>query len=207
MRRYRLLLHRALLTVGALLAFAAAAGLIITTGLPDPALYSRLLLPGETRPAAPELNAPAPPFALRTLSGEVLQLTALRGQPVVLNFWATWCEPCRHEMPALQALYAAENEHFRLIAVNLGEPAAAVQAWVHEFGLTFDVLLDENEQLFALYRLRGVPSTFIIAPDGVITHIYFGPVTAAALQAALSPYRDTSQSTTTASANSSIRRE
>jgi peroxiredoxin len=89
-------------------------------------------------------------------------------------------------MPELQALYAARRDDgLRVVAVNLGETREAAQTWVDAFGLSFDIALDTNGRVAALYALRGQPSTYVVAPDGVITHIFYGATTRAALEAAL----------------------
>lgn len=179
---------RASLLLGALLCMTGAAALVIGVGLPERALFTGRLIPGE-RPIAPEIDALAPPFTARTLDGETVDLLALRGHPVIINFWATWCAPCRLEMPDLQALYEVNQARgLRLLAINLGEPPNVIRPWVDSFGLTFDILLDESQSLAALYYLRGQPSTYVVSPQGIITQIYFGQTSKTTLEAAISPY-------------------
>lgn len=176
------------LLLGAGMAFIAALVVAFHTGLPQRAQFTgRVEADGRT--IAPELNAVAPSFALYTLDNRLIELADLRGAPVVVNFWATWCEPCRVEMPALQAVYQAyQDKGLRILAVNLGETHATAGAWAEQMGLTFDILLDPSQHIAALYQLRGQPSTYVIAPDGVITHVYYGPTSEAALRGALAPY-------------------
>jgi peroxiredoxin len=177
--------RRSGLILGAALCWSAALLIGAVVGLPERAAFTGVVIPGE-RPIAPEIGAVAPPFSGLTVAGERLDLWALHGKPIILNFWATWCEPCALEMPELQALYAERGaEQVRVLAVNLGEGAAQVQAWGQHFGLTFDLLLDPTQQVAALYHLRGQPSTYVISAEGVITHIFYGPTTAAALRGAL----------------------
>src|SRR5690606_335049 len=136
--------------------------------------------------SAPEVSALAPPFALTSLDGEVVRLADLRGQQVIVNFWATWCGPCRVEMPILQRLYDdAPPGALRILAVNLGEPPDAAREWQRSFNLTYDILLDEGQMVAALYQLRGQPSTYVISPDGIVTHIFYGAASEDALRAAL----------------------
>jgi peroxiredoxin len=182
----------ALRQFGRLLAAAAclvtAFVLVAATGLPERAAFTGQLLADDLL-VAPEINAMAPPFTATTLSGQSLKLLDLRGAPVLINFWATWCEPCRVEMPELQTIYDQYRERgFRLVAVNLGEPPAAVRQWAQKLGLTFDLVLDERGDIAAQYHLRGQPSTYILSPAGTITHIFYGPVTVATLQTALATY-------------------
>jgi peroxiredoxin len=155
-------------------AISAAVVILIVVGLPQRADYTGVLTIPGVRPTAPEINAYAPPFALPTLMGELLQLESLRGETVLINFWATWCVPCAIEMPELQTLY--EQRDVRIIAVNLGESREEVAAWVEAFGLTFDVVLDARQEVAALYALRGQPSTYVVSPDGIITAIFYGAV-------------------------------
>jgi len=115
-----------------------------------------------------------------------VDLAELRGAPLVINFWATWCVPCRIEMPELQAIHEAHPE-VRVLAVNLGEPRELIVDWVRHFGLTFDIALDRGE-IASLYRLRGQPSTYIVAPDGRITSIFYGATNRQTLEAALEPF-------------------
>lgn len=181
-------LQRLLLLISGAVLLSFAGMLIAAVGLPDRAVYSSVFLPGETRPVAPELNAIAPPFALRTTQGVLVDLLALRGKPVVINFWATWCIPCAVEMPELQAVYAELGGQFHLLGINLGEPLDAVRHWANRYQLTFPLLLDEDLAVSSAYRLRAQPSTYIIAPDGSIVAAFFGPVSADALRSTLRPY-------------------
>lgn len=177
-----------ILFLAAVVCLSTAFVLITAAGLPERATFTGQLLPGG-QAVAPEIGAAAPPFQATTLTGETLNIRDTRGHPVIINFWATWCEPCRVEMPALQLIYQQYQQHgLRLLAVNLGESPGAIQKWTQQLGLTFDILLDERQQIAALYQLRGQPSTYIVAPSGMITHIFYGPVTVEQLQSALSAY-------------------
>jgi peroxiredoxin len=167
--------------LGAVVCFLAAALVVYTTGLPQRADST-----GLTDGSAPELAHPAPDFSAHTVSGKMVRLSNLRGSPVIINFWATWCVPCRVEMPELQRLYEQyQGTGLRILAVNLGESAQEVAAWQTEFGLTFDLLLDPEQAIPRRYAFRDPPSTFIIAPDGTITHIFYGPVRMGQLKDAL----------------------
>ena len=176
-----------LLLVGAVICLVAAFFVVWDAGLPDRASYTGFIVAGEDY--APELNAIAPPFEAQTLNGGTLQLADLRGKVVLINFWATWCEPCKAEMPDLQAVYAAyQSRGLRVLGVNLGEGKTDVAAWVQQFGLTFDILLDDGQRIATMYQLRGQPSSYLIAPNGVITQIYYGPTTRQSLEDAIAPF-------------------
>lgn len=139
-------------------------------------------LPGQL-PIAAEEGALAPPFEVHDLANKPISLTALRGSPVILNFWATYCGPCIVEMPLLQSVYAAHRaEGLHVIGVDANEPLADVMAWRNRFDLSYDLVFDGG-MLSSLYRVRGLPSTFFIGRDGVITKITFGAVSAEELQA------------------------
>jgi peroxiredoxin len=119
----------------------------------------------------------APEFTLNSLGGEPYALSDLRGQVVVVNLWATWCPPCRAEMPALQSAYEAyQDEGMVLLAVNTTDQdsVAAVEGFVDEFGLTFPILLDFEGLVSRLYQLQALPSTFFIDRDGVIQKVVIG---------------------------------
>lgn len=177
---------RALLLLFAFLCLYAALVLIVNLGLPDRATYSGTI--SSEGIFAPELNAFAPLFTASRVDGAVFNLLELRGSPVVINFWATWCGPCAAEMPDLQAFYESRREDgIRILGVNLGERPEDIAAWVEHYGLTFDLILDPQGEIAALYRLRGQPCTYIVSSTGVITTIFYGPTTFSQLEAALSP--------------------
>jgi peroxiredoxin len=177
--------NRSLLWISAVACFAAAFALLIVAGLPNRAAYTGQIL-ANGQAIAPEIGAFAPPIHAPTLDGTV-DLEALRGTPVIVNFWATWCVPCHVEMPELQAYHQA-HPAARVLAVNLGESRSLIVDWVTQLGLTFDVVLDPDQSIASLYRLRGQPSTYVVAPDGVITSIFYGPTTRQSLESALAAF-------------------
>ncbi len=142
------------------------------------------------------IGSPAPDFELPTPNGETLRLSALRGQWVVVNFWATWCAPCRAEMPVLQALIDSPPEAARalgqvaLIAVNRDESAAAVRAFLDELNLTLPVALDAGGKISNRYGIVSLPITFFIDPEGIVRHKQIGEVTAAILEQTLRKLAD-----------------
>lgn len=177
-------LRRVLYLLGAVAAMAAAFLLLTSAGLPDRAMYTGQIISDTV--VAPEILAVAPDFALATLTGDTIRLSQARGAPVILNFWATWCGPCAVEMPILQSIFETRRATgLRILAVNLGEPKETIRRWQESHNLTYDLLVDEAQQVAALYHLRGQPTTYIIAPDGRIARIFFGPITADTLNTAL----------------------
>lgn len=173
-----------------LLVFAAScigAGLLVllAVGLPQRADYTGYALDGLRY--APEIGSLAPPFTTSSLTGEFVDLLEFRGQVVVLNFWATWCAPCEAELPILQAFADQMGDQVRVVAVNLREDGLHIQPWLAARQLTLPIGLDVEGNVAALYQLRGQPSTYIIAPDGQISAIFYGPISAEALRAATAP--------------------
>ena len=127
---------------------------------------------------APERGALAPDFTLQNLSGEEITLSDLRGKMVLINLWATWCGPCRLEMPAFEDKYQElEGEGFVVLAVNFDESAEDVADFRDELGLTFELLLDPGGEVQKLYRNRTYPSSFFVGPDGVIQIQHIGVMT------------------------------
>jgi len=124
----------------------------------------------------------APDFTLDTLIGEQVQLSSLRGKIVVINFWTTWCPPCRAETPALETSYEAyKDSDVVVLGVNLTDQDSLkeVESFVQEFGLTYPILLDRDGAVGLLYQLNGLPTTFFINRQGVIrTVVVGGPMSA-----------------------------
>jgi peroxiredoxin len=132
-------------------------------------------------PPAPAVGHPAPDITATTLDGETFTLSELRGKPVVLNFWATWCPPCRAELPELQAAAERYDGEVVIAGVNQSEPADAVRAFASQLGLNFVVPLDADGAVSRLYGVRSLPTTFFIDRQGVIRQMQIGPVTEATL--------------------------
>ncbi len=123
----------------------------------------------------------APNFTLDDLDGRAVSLTDFRGQPVIVNLWATWCAPCLIEMPALQDAFVRYDEQgLEILALNQGETAAiARQYFYDEMKLTFTPLLDENSAIPALYDgMNVLPTTYFIDREGIVSAVHRGPLTA-----------------------------
>ncbi len=169
----------------AVLCLIAAGMIVLTAGLPDKAQVNSLGVIGAGGlPVAPELGGIAP--SLDGVHTDGTALVVARGQPIIVNFWATWCGPCIAELPALQTAYDANHvTGLQIIAVNMGEATDAVTAWQQNFRLNFDVLIDPQRRLFERYRVRGAPSTYFIDRRGIIWHITYGALTDSELRDAI----------------------
>ena len=135
---------------------------------------------------APQKGFLAPDFTLETSSGEAITLSELRGRPVLLNFWASWCPPCRAEMPAMERAYQDHQAQGFLIlgvnAANQDDPAQAL-AFTAAQRLTFPILFDSDGEVSRLYQVRALPSSFFIDSGGVIQEVVIGgPMSEALLQ-------------------------
>jgi peroxiredoxin len=127
------------------------------------------------RPPSPQAGFAAPDFTLETPDGETVSLADLRGQVVLVNFWATWCPPCRAEMPAIQQMYERyRDQGFTVLAVDMQETDAQVAAFVDEMGLTFPILMDRDGSVSARYQVKALPSTFFIDREGIIQNVTLG---------------------------------
>jgi cytochrome c biogenesis protein CcmG, thiol:disulfide interchange protein DsbE len=163
------------------------AGLLLFTGLPAqlPWVHAPTATPGgpiATPAPAPVTGAPAPDFTLTDLAGQPVRLSSLKGQVVLINFWATWCIPCRAEIPAIQQAYnARKDQGFTVLAVNLNEPVPDVQSYVTSLNVNFPVLLDAGDSISNLYRVRGYPTSFFIDRGGTVAIENVGMMTATQL--------------------------
>ncbi len=131
---------------------------------------------------APIVGHLAPNFTLQTPLGQEVTLRELAGQPVVLNFWASWCAPCRVEMPALQQASLTYNGRAAILGINQGETAKTVTNFGAEYGITYPLLVDTEQSVSLLYDVRGLPTTLFIDVDGIVREVVIGAVSQAVLQ-------------------------
>jgi peroxiredoxin len=166
------------------LAIGLLAALVILIGV----LMSVRNRPTAT-PAGPARVGAAPSnFTLTDLSGKQVRLSDYAGRPVLINAWATWCPPCKAEMPALHDFYRAHQaEGFTLLAVNAGEAPAQVSSFIRQMGFTFPVLLDPNTAVLTELGVRGFPTSIIVGRDGTVKKIHTGILTANQLQTEIAP--------------------
>ncbi|HEX4627976.1 MAG TPA: TlpA disulfide reductase family protein [Gemmatimonadales bacterium] len=130
----------------------------------------------------------APDFRLRTLSGDTASLASLKGRPVFLNFWASWCKPCRSEMADIISAYNAhKGQGLEVLAINLTdqERIRDVRQFVAELELPFPVLLDQKGKVRKSYALRGLPTSVFIDAQGLVRFVNPGPITSETMQRGL----------------------
>ena len=123
----------------------------------------------------PQIGKTAPDFELPALDGQAVSLRDFRGQPVMLNFWATYCDPCLYEMPIMQeALEEYADDGLVILAVDMGESPSRVKSFVEHYGFSFTVLLDTNRDISLQYNVRTIPTSFFIDKDGVMKAVKVG---------------------------------
>ena len=122
-----------------------------------------------------EVGQPAPDFRLLDHTGKVVKLSDYRGKPVVLNFWATWCGPCRAEMPEFKKVYDARNGDVMILAVDYRESPEQIEFFNRDFDLKFPLLVDRPGDVQNHYGVQGLPSTFFIDKDGILRSRSVGP--------------------------------
>ena len=117
----------------------------------------------------------APDFVLKSATGENLRLSEYRGDVVMINFWATWCGPCRQEMPLLDDLYARYGRvGFSLLGVNIDDDARRAMQMVEELGVNFPVLFDDTKEVSKLYQVEAMPVTVLVDREGTVRHVHHG---------------------------------
>ncbi len=118
---------------------------------------------------------PAPDFALKSSSGENLRLSEYRGDVVMINFWATWCGPCRQEMPLLDELYTRyQRVGFNLLGVNIDDDSRRAMKMIDELGVNFPVLFDARKEVSKLYEVDAMPVTVLVDREGTVRHVHHG---------------------------------
>ena len=117
----------------------------------------------------------APDFALKSSTGENLRLSEYRGDVVMINFWATWCGPCRQEMPLLDELYTRyERVGFNLLGVNIDDDSRRAMQMIEELGVSFPVLFDASKQVSKLYEVDAMPVTVLVDREGNVRYVHHG---------------------------------
>ena len=131
----------------------------------------------EARSSPVKVGQPAPAISGTTLGGEPFDLESLRGRPVVVNFWASWCGPCRDEFPLFKAQLAEhEAEGLAIVGVMYRDEAALAQAFADEFGMSWPTVVDEGDAIATRYRVVAPPQTYFIDRGGIVRSIQIGEV-------------------------------
>ena len=162
--------------LAALVSMGAAFVLLHNVGLPERPAYGGFQLAGFCRYTAAEdtRRTTAPHLALLRPDFSPYVLQPNEAQVTIVNFWATWCRPCREELLVLQQLHDTLPRSIRIVAINLGEAPTTVAKWVQELSLSFDVLIDPSQSAAASFRVRGLPTTVLLDSSLRIRRIIFG---------------------------------
>jgi cytochrome c biogenesis protein CcmG, thiol:disulfide interchange protein DsbE len=135
-----------------------------------------------------QVNYAAPDLTLQDLNGKPVSLADYQDKVVLVNNWATWCPPCKAEMPTLQAYYDAHKaEGFTIIAIEAGEPASDVSAFVKDYGLTFNVWPDPSQKSVQTFRNPGLPNSFVIDQTGTVRLAWTGAISQVNLEKYVTP--------------------
>jgi thiol-disulfide isomerase/thioredoxin len=165
----------ALIGAGILVGVGLGMVILAAIGIGSGFLFNRFKASAGNEPLqAPVESSQAPDFQLESLDGSSIKLADLRGRPVLINFWATWCGPCQQEMPLIEQYYQKYKPDLVVLAVNNDEPKPDVQAYVTNLNLTFPVLLDPGTKVEDLYRVRAFPTTFFVDKSGTIRYQHIG---------------------------------
>ena len=134
-----------------------------------------LAFPLQAQPLKEAKAGPPAPLELEDVDGKLHRLSDYRGKVVLVNFWATWCAPCREEMPSMQALRESlRGRPFEVLAVNVGEGARAARGFGEKMALAFPLLLDRDTKTTRAWGARVLPANFVIGPDGRIRYTHLG---------------------------------
>jgi len=137
------------------------------------------------RSPSTDVGRAAPDFILEKPDGSSLRLSDLRGKPVLVNFWASWCAPCRQEMPEIVKAADAHGDALTVVGIDLQENSDAVRSFAREFGMEFPIVIDRTGGVGDAWRIGGpvggIPSSYFLDKDGIVRARYFGPMTAQTL--------------------------
>ena len=168
--------------------------ILLILGLAAVSIGIRLLIvdaPNAPDPSAVRANSiyrftsgdPAPDFTVRTLDGQTLSLKDIKGQIVMVNFWATWCPPCRSEMPDMERLYQErKDDGVQILAVNLQEAPEPVSRFVEQYNLTFPIVMDTSGEMSQLFGVQSLPTSFFIDKEGKISGFHVGSLNKSAIE-------------------------
>lgn len=155
---------------------------------PDASAQSEGSKPSLPSAIPAQVDFPAPEVSVRDLEGNKVKLSDYQGQTVLLNNWATWCPPCRAEMPTLQAYYEDHrDQNFTIVAIESGEPPDEVAEFVAQNGLTFPVLVDRPQLAIVTFRNNGLPNSYLIDPEGQVRLAWNGAISREMLEKYVTP--------------------
>ncbi|MFC1966094.1 TlpA family protein disulfide reductase [Chloroflexota bacterium] len=147
--------------------------LILIMGLLMTGCSSPPVTGGSTQ--APEADKLAPDFQLSNLKGQSVALSDFRGRPVLINFWASWCGPCRAEMPYIQQVFEEWSDRgLVILSIDIGESLSTVEGFMQSYNLSFPVLLDVNKTVALKYNVRYIPTSFLVDEGGIIKAVKIG---------------------------------
>jgi thiol-disulfide isomerase/thioredoxin len=177
----------------AMLALVVMAGLMLAACVPAPRELGGSVpagtgsSAGADLPSAPRPGHPAPDFALVDIDGKIVKLSDLRGKPVLINFWTTWCPPCRAEMPDIETVYQRHKaEGLVVLGVDVQEERDTVSGYLQKGGFTWTFLLDQTgDTFFGKYRGAAFPSSFFVDRDGVVQDVSIGALNEKGLETKL----------------------
>jgi thiol-disulfide isomerase/thioredoxin len=154
------------------------------TAAAPPASSTSKTLPGSQKLQGEKIKLKAIDFKLKDLKGNDVSLSDFKGKKVFLNFWATWCPPCRKEMPEMEAYYQKiKDSDVVMLVVNLGENKSTVENFIKDNKYNFPVLLDTDNKAAVDYRIASIPTSFFIDKDGNIIFRHIGPMTVEDMEA------------------------
>ncbi len=170
-------------------------GLVLVAGVAW-IMFSQSLVAGSSNASsgdadlapAPIAGHPAPDFELASPTGETIKLSDYKGTPVIVNFWASWCSPCRAEFPEFQQAAVDNADSLVIIGVNSTsvDRAEQIPAFLDEFGITFPIALDESGDVVDTYRVLGLPTTVFVDSNGVVNEVFTGPLNKAYIESKIS---------------------
>jgi len=177
--------------------FRILAMILVGFGLLAIGIAALLLLPGTTSPESENsfdannpatVNFPAPGLNLHDLNGQPVSLADHLGQVVLVNNWATWCPPCRQEMPILEAYFRDHNHQgFTIVAIDAGDPSETVSEFISEYEMSFPVWVDPSSSALNSFRNNYLPSSYLIDREGQVIMVWSGAVTRASLEQNITP--------------------
>ena len=156
---------------GKKIAWLIAVKVVVLMAIAGAVFY--MVMPAKAAELKP-FDGATPPLALTTLEGEAVNLEQYRGKLAMVQFWATYCTPCRVEMPSMNRLQAKMGDDLVILAVNMGESSDEVQQFVDEVKPEFSILMDEDGAALAAWKVFAAPATFIVDPNGKIRYTMFG---------------------------------